>query len=358
MGRRIPFMLFSIAPSVLCCILIFFPPTKDVNLANAAWLACFLTSFFVATTTYIIPYYSLLPELAVTDEDKIRLSTFQQVGFVLGMILASRVYPIADFFSELLHISDRTTSLQYSVISLGIIGGVAMLIPVLAINEKKYCRSFPSSTPLLKSLKETLSSRNFIYFIIAVLSFSMALNLIVNGMLYFVTVLCQIDASQSPKFMTFMVLMSLVFFPFINMLAKRIGTKRVIVFSFIILGTSFAGISLLGKLPVTPIVQFYIMLVIAAFPVASLGILPNALLARLASESSTSTGDHREGTYFAVNLFSTKVGQTLGLALFEMLTIYGKDPGNDFGLRLSGFFGFALCILAAIIFTRFKDTRT
>ena len=324
---------------------------------NAAWLACFLTLFFMAATTYIIPYNSLLPELAATDEDKIRLSTFQQVGFVLGIIIASLTNNIADLFSGFLHLSDRTECVQYAAIVLGAVGGITMLIPVLAIDEKKYCHAVPSATPLVKALKESLADRNFIYFIIAIFSYSMALNLITNGMLYFVTVLCHIQDSQGSKFMGFLVLMSLVFFPLVPVLVKRIGEKRLLILSFVILGLVFAGISLLGKLPATPVMQLYTLLTIAAFPVASLGILPNALLARIASEKAASSGDNREGTYFAVNFFSIKVGQTLGLSLFAMLTIYGKDPGHDFGLRLSGFFGFGLCIMAAFIFLRFKDSR-
>jgi len=323
---------------------------------NAGWLALFLTLFFMATTTYIIPYNSLLPELAATNEDKIRLSTYQQVGFVLGMIIASLTNNIADLFSALLKISDRTICIQYSAVVLGLIGGISMLIPVLTINEKKYCHSVPSSTPLFKALKQSLSNRNFIYFIIAVFSYSMALNLITNGMMYFVTVLCHVDASQGAKLIGFMVLTSLLFFPVINMIAKRTGEKKLLVFSFILLGAVFGGISLLGKLPATPILQLYILLGIAAFPVASLGILPNALLARIASENAAATGDNKEGIFFAVNFFSIKVGQTFGLALFAMLTIYGKDPGHDFGLRLSGVFGCMLCVLAALIFTGFKDT--
>ena len=353
-GRRIPFMMYSIIPATIFCILVFFPPAKGVSRMNAAWLACFLTLFFMATTTYIIPYNALLPELAATDEDKVRLSTFQQVGFMLGIIIASLTNNIADLFSGLLNIADRGLCVQYSAISLGIIGGISMLIPVLTINEKKYCHAVPSSTPLLKALKESLSNRNFIYFIIAVFSYSMALNLITNGMLYFVTVLCHIDASQGSKLMGFLILMSLLFFPSIPVLTKRMGEKKLLILSFIILGAVFAGISLLGKLPATPIVQLYILLGIAAFPVATLGILPNALLAYIASDNTLSTGDSREGTFFAVNFFSIKVGQTLGLALFSMLTIYGKDPGHDFGLRLSGIFGCMLCILAAFIFTGFK----
>jgi glycoside/pentoside/hexuronide:cation symporter, GPH family len=353
-GRRIPFMMYSIIPAVVCCVLVFFPPTKDVSRVNATWLACFLTLFFMATTTYIIPYYSLLPELAATNEDKIRLSTFQQVGFVLGIIIASQVYTIADFFSGLLNLPDRTVSLQYGAITLGIIGGISMLIPVLSIDEKKYCHSVPSSTPLFKALRQSLSNRNFIYFVVAIFSYSMALNLITNGMLYFVKVLCNIDESQGSKFMGFMILMSLLFLPTIPILVKRMGEKKLVILSFVILAIVFAGISLLGKLPVTPVIQLYILLGIAAFPVASLGILPNALLARIASENTNLTGDNREGTFFAVNFFSIKVGQTLGLALFAMLTVYGKDPGYDFGLRLSGMFGCALCILAGFIFTGFK----
>lgn len=355
-GRRIPFMIFSIIPSVVCCILVFFPPAGFVSRLNAAWLACFLTLFFMATTTYVIPYYSLLPELAATDEEKVRLSTFQQVGFVLGMIVASLANNIADLFSELLHISDRAICVKYAAVVLGITGGICMLIPALTIDEKKYCRSVPSATPLLKSLKQSLSDRNFLYFIVAAFSYSMALNLITNGMLYFVTVLCHIDASQGVKLIGFMIVISLLFFPVVNMLVKRTGQKKLLIFSFIILGIVFGGISLLGKLPSSPIVQLYILLAIAAFPVAALGIIPNALLARITSENTASTGDNREGTYFAVNYFSVKVGQTFGLALFAMLTIYGKDPGHDFGLRLNGIFGCALCILAALVFTGFKDT--
>jgi len=40
-----------------------------------------------------------------------------------------------------------------------------------------------------------------------------------------------------------------------------------------------------------------------------------------------------------------------------MLTVYGKDPGNDFGLRLNGVVGFVLCIVARLFFSRFKEEQ-
>ena len=358
-GRRIPFMMWSIIPAVACCILVFFPPNSGgVSNMNAVWLAVFLTVFFMSISTYVIPSNSLLPELAVTDEDKIRLSTFQQVGFVLGAVIASLVNNIADLFGWLLHLSERSTCIQYSAITLGIAGGIALLIPVLTIDEKKYCHSVPSSTPLIKALKQSLSDRNFIYFIVAVLTYNMALSIITTGMLYFLTVLCNIDASEGSKFMGFMILLALLFFPVVYYLAKRFGEKKLLIIAFFVLGFVFAGIALVGKVPISPEVQLYIFLGIAAFPVAILGILPNALLARIAAVNSAKTGDNREGTYYAVNYFSVKVGQTLGLASFAILTIFGKDIGHDFGLRLSGVFGCTLCVIAGLIFTRFKGSKS
>jgi glycoside/pentoside/hexuronide:cation symporter, GPH family len=40
-----------------------------------------------------------------------------------------------------------------------------------------------------------------------------------------------------------------------------------------------------------------------------------------------------------------------------MFLIYGKDVGNDFGIRLNGILGCVLCFIAAIIFTRFKEHK-
>jgi len=100
-----------------------------------------------------------------------------------------------------------------------------------------------------------------------------------------------------------------------------------------------------------------ILVVCASFPLASLGILPNAILADIAQKDTEETGENHEGMFFAVKYLFVKLGQTLGIAVFAMLTIYGKDPGNDFGLRLNGVVGFVLCIFALLFFSRFKEDK-
>ena len=183
----------------------------------------------------------------------------------------------------------------------------------------------------------------------------MALNIILNGLLYFVTVLARIPEESGPKLVGFMVLLSVCFYPLINYLVKKLGEKKIMVFSFFLLSAMFFGISALGKLPMDSKLQLYIMLGLTAFPLASLGILPNAILADIIAKDVATTGDNKEGVYVAVNFFSIKLGQTFGIALFAMLTIYGKDPGHDLGLRLTGISGGILCATAAVIFLGFKQ---
>ncbi len=129
-------------------------------------------------------------------------------------------------------------------------------------------------------------------------------------------------------------------------------------FSFGLLSLIFVAIFFLGKFPFPVNVQIYTLVLCAAFPLASLGILPNAILAEIAERDANETGENREGMFFAVKYLFVKLGQTLGIALFAFLTIYGKDPGNDYGLRLNGICGCILCLLALLVFSRFKEVKT
>jgi len=127
--------------------------------------------------------------------------------------------------------------------------------------------------------------------------------------------------------------------------------------SFGLLSLVFVAIYFLGKFPFSATLQVYILVISASFPLAALGILPNAILAEIAQDDAIKTKENREGMFFAVKYLFVKLGQTLGIALFAFLTVYGKDPGNDYGLRLNGLCGFVLCLLALLFFTRFREKR-
>jgi len=356
-GRRIPFMKWAVIPAVVFCSLTFYPPVKGESTTNAIWLTFTLICFFMGATAYIIPYNALLPELAHTGAEKVKLSSLQQVGFVVGIIISALVNNFADLLQHILHTPNRDTAVQYTIFGLCVFAGLVMLVPVMAIDEKKYSRSVPTHLPLLAAIRLTFSSSNFKYYLISDFSYYMALSIISSGLLFFVTVLLRLPESMGGILMGSMVLFSLVFYPLINYLSKRIGKKPIMLFSFGLLSLIFVAIFFLGKLPLSPTAQVYILVLSTSFPLASLGILPNAILAEIAENDAKETGENSEGMFFAVKYLFVKLGQTLGIALFAFLTVYGKDPGHDYGLRLNGICGCVLCILAMVFFSRFREHR-
>ena len=356
-GRRIPIMKYAIVPAVIFCALVFYPLVKGESVTNAWWLTFVLAGFFISVTTYIIPYNALLAELTHSPDQKVRLSTYQQVGFVFGMIIGALCNNYADMIQHFFQVTDRAQALQYTIWGLAIFSGLVMILPIISIDEKEFTEGKPTHIALIPAIKNTFRNSNFKYYLISDFTYYIALSIISSGLLFFVTVLLGLPDSDGGKFMGIMVLLSLVFYPFINYGSKRFGKKPLVLVAFGLLSLIFVTIFFLGKLPFSSTMQMYILVICASFPLASLGILPNAILADIAQQDTLETGENHEGMFFAVKYLFVKLGQTMGIAIFAMLTVYGKDPGHDYGLRLNGVAGFVLCVLALLFFSRFKENK-
>src|SRR5471030_1205062 len=159
-GRRIPFMKWAILPAAVFCGLTFCPIVKAESIQNAIWLTFTLIFFFMGATTYIIPYNALLPELTETSSEKVKLSSFQQVGFVIGIIIAALVNNFADLVQHFFAITTRDSAVQITICGLAAFSGLIMLVPVFTIDEKKYTVSKPSHLPIFLAIRKTFSQRN------------------------------------------------------------------------------------------------------------------------------------------------------------------------------------------------------
>lgn len=353
-GRRTPIMKRAILPSLLFCVLVFCPIYKEESTTNVVWLAVALVLFYISTTSYIIPYTALLPELAHTSEEKVKLATWQSVGYVFGVGFASTAFNVAAQFQDSFQIS-KVESLQWTVFLFAGVAALFMYITVLAIDERKLCVGEPSAIPLRGALRQALTNRNFLVFIVADFSFFVAVTIITSGLLYFVTILLGLPEGIGSYLMITMVLVSLIFYPVVNVVAKKIGKKPIVVFSLALLSVIFLGIYSLGTWHLAPEVQIYSLIALAAIPFAALNILPNAIIAEIIEKDKQETGESKEAIYFAVRYFFVKIAQVIGIALFAMLLIYGKDRGDDFGIRMNGLLGCVLCAVGAIVFMRFRE---
>jgi GPH family glycoside/pentoside/hexuronide:cation symporter len=275
----------------------------------------------------------------------------------VGIFIAASTNNLADLIQYLTG-EERMLAVRNSITALCVIAGIFMLAPVLIIDEKKYSKGKPSHLPLLTAIRATLKNKKFLLYAAADFSWYMALSIITSGLLYYVTVLAGEPESLGAALMGTMVLGSLVFYPLIVAWTKKTGKKKLVLFAFVVLAAVCASVYGLGKYPIDHEAQLFLFVGLAAFPLAALGILPPAILADIAAEDAAATGENREGLFFAVKYFIVKLGQTFGIAVFSMLTLLGKNPGHDRGLRLSGIVVAALCLTAALVFSRFKESPT
>jgi GPH family glycoside/pentoside/hexuronide:cation symporter len=354
-GRRIPFMRVGWIPAFLCCIAVFLPLHLSVSKMNIITLVISLTLFYLFLTIYFIPYNALMPELARTGREKVTLSTWLSLAYVIGLIIAAQTPLLAHWIEKGFSFEKRIHTFQIAIGTLSLIASIFLLIPVITINEKDLCKSQPAKVSFANSLGRALKNYNFRLFLFADFSYFMAIAIIASGMLYYLKVLLGLKEAMGSTVFGVMILISLLFYPLILHITKFIRKKFLISFGLIFLGIIFLSIYFLGKLPMPPNTQIYLFALLASIPVAILGIIPYAIIAEIAQLDGLITGVQKEGMYFAVRNFFYKLGMTIGIMCFTILTLWGKDPGDDLGIRLNGILGFFLCTIAGLTFLLFKE---
>lgn len=239
-----------------------------------------------------------------------------------------------------------------------------MLIPAFTIEEKRYCKSEPIEIPILESLKSTFKNPHFKYYVIADFSYFVALTIIMTGLLFYTTVLLFPENKTRGEnligiLLPIMILTSFILYPVVNILAKKIGKKVLVVVSYAIMSIVFLNVYFLGEKfynsILSPEVQAFGIVLLYSIPLAFVSILPNAILADIAEYDALETKTSKEAMYFAARTFLQKFGQTFGIFIFAILLLLGKDPGNDIGIRLTGIAGFVLSILAMIFFSKYDE---
>ncbi|MGL1891751.1 MAG: MFS transporter [Spirochaetaceae bacterium] len=352
-GRRIPFLLAGAAPAAIFCTLMFIPIVDGVSPWNIVWLFTMQIFFYLFLTVYVTPYFALLPELGHTSDEKLNLSTWISITYALGIVVASMVPNIA----SMLNVADKVKSIQIAIGIVSTFAMLCMLIPAFFIDEKKYAHSEPSNIPLLKALKRTFKNINFKYYVVADFSYFMGMTIIMTGLLYYITVLLGLSEGIMGILLPLMVFVSFIFYPFVNLFAKKYGKKHLIIGSFFMMGGIFFFIFFLGKFPISKTLQAFLVVILYSIPLSFLGVLPNAVLADIAEHDALKSGIKQEGMFFAARTLMQKFGQTFGVLSFAALTSFGKDPGDDFGIRVSGLLGFGLCLFAGAFFLKYNEKK-
>ncbi len=349
LGRRIPFMRWFAIPFGIMTVVVFTVPGLGGELFNDVALLVCLVGFYVSLSLYCTPFNALIPELGRTQELRVNISTYISVTYFLGTAFAYLVPTIAGFFQAGLGIAN---AYRLTIAILAAFAVVCMLVPAFTIDENLYAETEPSTTPMGASVIKTFSNKQFQVFELSDILYWVAITMFQTGMPFYVTSLMGLDESMNFVLFAGMTVISLAFYASVNIMAKRLGKKKLVAFAFFFFCLAFSVTSVCGKFGIPAIVWGGVVAVLAAIPMAVLGILPQAVLADIAEYDAVQTGENREGMFYAARTFSMTLGQSLAMILFSSIASMGA---GGMGYRMTAIVATVFCMLGGLVFMRYGE---
>ena len=364
-GRRIPFMQYAAIPLAIVTVLLFCAPVKRISGWNVAWISIFIVLFYFFMTMYCTPYNALISEFGKTQDDRMFISTAISLTYFGGTLLAYTPFVFAGLMRGGVGFA---WSYRICFIVLAVIAAVCMLLPTFLIKEKDFVDTVPSNANMFKSLVATFKNKDFSIFALSDIMYWVGLTLFQTGLPFFVKVSMKLDESFTLYFLGGMTVLSAAFYPVVSKLVKKFGKKKLTVAGFLGLAVAYVIATLIGIIGTTVIpgvVYGVLICVIAAFPMALLGIIPQSIVADVAEADGINTGENREGMFFAARTFAMKFGQSLAMLLFTSLAIIGTTQNknsNDItasvtGMTLVGAVAVAFCIIGAVILLFYNEKK-
>ena len=329
LGRRFPWMLAGIGPMAICSVLLWWVPPVKSSGGLFLYYSGLLLFTFAAFTAVQLPYTALAAELSDDYDERTALvgmkSAFSIGGSILGLLMAQVVFG---------HVADPRQ--QYLILG-GISAGLAIITLGLCIvgTYRRYWRlqgRHQHRTPQATPISFGVAMRSVFYNS----AFRKILGLYLCGW-----VGIQVTAAMLPYFVD--IWMHLPDTHFAQMALAVQGTAIAMIFvweqvakwsskrTVFVIGAPFAIVALIGLAIIQPgqVRWMYTLGSMAGVGVATLYMVPFAMLPDVIDLDELQTGLRREGLYFSAVVFLQKLGMALALFISGQLLGWAGFVANS-----------------------------
>lgn len=349
-GKRKRLLRMAAVPFAVFSFLVFFPPVAEVSVFNTVWLVVVVFIYYLFFTLYLVPYNALISELGHHEPDRMRISTMISIAWALGFVIGGMAYGIQGYFEQF---TDSVSAFQWTIAMFSSVALTLMLIPAFFLDEETYAlQNEGEATPTREALRSVISNRGFRIFVGSDLLYWLALTFIQQGVSYYVTALFDLPTEQSSAFLAISFVASFVLYYPVNVGVKKWGKRNLLLSAFLVFCLVFAITALLPALPIDKSILFYGIAILSAYPLATFGIVPNALIADFVHEHEAKTGKQQAGMFYAVRYFMMKIGITLSVLLFPSFLLLGKSASEPTGVIASAWAACIFCLLGFLIYRR------
>lgn len=316
-GRRIPYLKFGAVPFALSLIFIWMAPYDGVEQTNALMLYMIFVPFIweglgTMTTT---AYYSLLPEMFQTYEDRAKVAVSMNIIQVIGLFIGMAGTPI---------LTDKLGWVPTAAIY-GAITIVAYYVGLPGMFERQSSVE-AENVPFVEALKATFINRSFISVVVSQTFRFVGTGTLTTGVLFYVKY--SLDAGES--FGSVILGVAFLVSALTLELWRRLISSRYEARTTLMIANAVMGLS------VVPL-GFAQNMITAAIAAAGLGLglsglilMGDVIVADIIDEDEVKTGQRREGMYFGMSKFIMKLsGSIVALWFGWIAPAFGYDSALD-----------------------------
>ena len=346
-GRRIPFIVAATPPWAIFGFLIFTPPPDAGTAVTGLYLFLVLEAFFICATLSGGPYEALLPEIAPTSADRVRLVGirvyFGAGGAAIGLVGSGLLVDAVGF---------KGMALAIAVLAL-----VARYAGLAGVWARAKASQTPAELSFGEAMRTTFSNRNFLLFLPTFVLFQIGFQLLVGVLPFYVNAVlgAENEGTWTAILTATAICAMLAALPLFARYALR--TSKAQAYSTAMLGAAavFPLVFFAGFLPGIPKeVQILATMVIVGIPIAGNYLFPATLTADIVDDDSARTGMRREATFYGAQNFVEKTATSLAPLLLTLLLLLGKSEEDPLGIRLVGPVA-AIVVLAGYLVFRSYD---
>jgi GPH family glycoside/pentoside/hexuronide:cation symporter len=365
-GRRIPYIIFGAPLMALTTALIWFPPDDHPSMANNLWLLANLVIFWASYTFVVAPYLALMPEIARSNEERIKVGGYMAGGDILGFLISGGVIGI------LISVLKGKVNLgpvndPYKL--LFIVSAIAVLILFYLtwwfIKETPHSEAKEVKMGFFESISETLKNPTFPYWVLTITLLNPIRGVIFGVMPFFTKSVLKLGDSAElwAGFFQMGILVGAgVCLPLINWAGNKYGKKRVFMYGVLSFAVIMPVNVAIAFLPLEPGALKFVSL--AGFALlgpgaASMLTLWRPIISDTIDFDEKLTGYRREAIYMGVEGLIGKLGDGMApIVIAISFALFAGAGGNlTNGVLAAMILDSFLVIVTCLIFRKYPIVK-
>lgn len=333
-GRRRPYFVGAAIPLAIAFYFLFTPPVFENPADHQTYLLFYMLSLYILTyfiwTVGAIPYYSLGAELSDDYHERVKVIAVRETCALLGL-LAATILP-----AYLIYVYGGVRGYSFMGAILGT--GVAFFLIFAGVTSKERLE-FQGRPPMNPYAGWVATFRNphfkmlLISFVFSSIAAAVPAVLIIYVSVYIIGT-PEWWTSAIPGWLPTWSYYLLIYFfagilslPFWNKIAGKLGKRNTWLVAIVM--STLTSASCWG-LEEGSVRYFSIVLVFGGIAFGNFLVLPPSMVADVIDWDEVETGKRREGSYFAIWAFTTKLGAAItGFVALQVLEAVGYRPGVE-----------------------------